>query len=107
MACSRTRWQGKLLLTQWFWTQRMQLLLAEALIPCSTKVIQERLLNNKKRQLTSDPQEIWVFKSGICSTARDTASVDNCHRDILKHFDSCKHPPLENLIKIKLVSCAP
>lgn len=81
-----------------------------ALMWWSMEGLEEGLL-----MLTSDPQEplpVWICaykkrKGGVRTAAQDTASDDNCHCDTLKYFDSCKHPPLESLIKIKLVSCAP
>lgn len=70
------------------------LLRAEAWMPCSMKVTEERLLNKKKKLknlLTSGPQEllsvlICVFKGGVHTAACDTARVDKCHCEILKHF---------------------
>ncbi len=119
MSCSRTHQQGKLL-TQRLGPKLLQLVdrlpapfccCAEALMPCSMKVTEERLLNEKASDLWSTGAvfclDLCVLKGGFRSAACYAASVDNCHYDILKHFDSCTHPPLERLIKIKLVSCAP
>lgn len=53
---------------------------------------------------------VLVFKKvRVHSVACDTAIVDNCELSVTypEHSDSCKHPPLERPIKIKLVSCAP